>query len=236
MAGRKYAKRTYKQSMPAANQHNPSGYGVARVIAAGVTTAGLMVLKKQLGLNTENKNYDLSATATTTTTLTGILAPTTSLVQGLTNNTREGNSLRITHWNIRMQITKNILQTVGASVRIIICYQGNCQQGQLVASQLLQNTSLISSPYNTDLTGVRILHDKVYKLESKYSGDSIKIFKNLKINPAGETGHVQWIDSDTLGLQANLTKGYYSMFCMADTIAGAAPQIVYYSRVNYVDN
>lgn len=193
-------------------------------------------LKVALGLNTESKNFDVSGTYAVTGTLAGVFAPTTGLAQGNTNITRNGNGMRITHWNVKLQIVKNILQTVDSHIRLIVAFQPRCEQGLLTPTQVLQTPTVTYSPLNSDLTGVRILYNKIIRVTSDYSGDQKIIYKEIKISPQYEDGHVQWLDSDTTGTATNLVKGYYVVYAVSNNISGGAPSISYYSRVNYVDN
>lgn len=194
-------------------------------------------LKKTLGLNTENKNYDTQMNQATTATLTSALLPTAALAQGTTNNTRTGNGLRITHWNFKGYMINSLTNTVAQQVRVVVTFQPSVVTAgdEVSNSELLQVATDINSFYNTNLQDVRVLYDKVHILKPQYSGSQdVKRFK-IKWAPSYDLGHVTWTDADTTGATANLLKGILKMWIMTDQTSDF-PSVVGRSRVYFVDN
>jgi hypothetical protein len=226
-----YSKRSYK---PKAKKATTWRKYAGKALTAG-GKQGIKALKMALGLNTESKNYDVTSTSALSLTMAGYVSPMGALAQGLTNNTREGNSIRCTHWNLRIKLDKPALQSVDSAVRIICFRQDQCAT-LTTGADLLQSPTLLYSPYNTDLQGVKVLYDKVFELHSDFAGDLRTIYKNIHIKFGYDDGHSVWLDSDTTGNTASLQKGYVVMMAMTDTVAGAAANITYYSRLNFVDN
>lgn len=204
-----------------------------------MSVAATNALKKKLGLNTEQKNFDNTGASVVGSTIGGIVDPSSGIAQGNTNTTRAGNSLRITHWTVKGNINTNPANLGSTQVRLMVTYQPTLTTAGTVvtANQLLQVSNNVNSPYNTDLEGVSVLYDKTYVLpaQSVALGTSTTRYK-IKINPPYQQGHVQWTDADTTGANANLIKGFYRFWIMTDQAIGLAPTVFFYSRVHYVDN
>lgn len=198
-------------------------------------TKGLNSLKKKLGLNTEGKYWDLTATKTSSATFTSFLTPTSGIAQGITPITRVGSGLRITHWNVKGYVQSNATLATSSQVRIVVAYQADADQGLLTAAELFQVPGNLNTPYNHNLQGVRILKDKTIVLNPQFSTDSVIHRFNFKINPSYTEGHVKWTDADTTGADANLIQGGFYTFIITDVVA-TFPTYSYYSRTHYVDN
>lgn len=194
-------------------------------------------LKKKLGLNTENKNYDTQMNQATTATLTSALLPTAALAQGSTNNTRTGNGMRITHWKFKGYCINDTLNTVAQQIRVIVTFQPSVVTAgdEVSNTELLQTSTDINSFYNTNLQDTRVLYDKVFKLKPTYSGSQDIYRFKIKWAPSYDLGHVTWTDADTTGATANLLKGILKMWIMTDQTANF-PTVVGRSRVYFVDN
>lgn len=202
-----------------------------------VKGSALKTLKKALGLNTEQKNWDAVYSASMSTSLATFLNPIAGLNQGITNNTRIGNGLRITHWKLQGRIANNVLNANQTRYRIIIILQKevvNTVSG-LSAAMVLQDPSNIDSPYNSDLTAVKVLYDKTFQLKPYFSGQVATNNFTFKWSPSYDDGHVEWNDADSSGVVAGQLKGILKVFCMADTPTNL-PIFYSYSRVHFVDN
>lgn len=197
----------------------------------------LKSLKKALGLNTENKSWDAVYSSSITTNLSSFQFPTAGLGQGLTNNTRIGNGIRVTHWKYQARMANNILNGNQTRYRVIITLQKqvNLAGNSVTAAQLLQDTTNIDSPYNSDLTDVKVLHDKTYQLRPYYSGQVASNNFTFRWSPSYDDGHIVWTEADTSGSSAGLLQGILKIFCMCDTPANQ-PIFYTYSRIHYVDN
>lgn len=121
----------------------------------------LKALKNKLGLNTESKYWDKTSSTTGAATLTLITQPQDLIAQGNTTTTRNGDSIRLTHMNIRGHIVHNAVDTAAGQTRIIITNQPVCPgTSQLAAASILQDVTNINSPYAQNLSGLQILFDK----------------------------------------------------------------------------
>lgn len=203
----------------------------------GMGRSGLKVLKKKLGLNTENKNYDLAISGTTSGTLAALFYPTNALAQGSTNNTRSGNSLRITHWKMKGGIYTSTLNGQGQRVRIIATYQPKMSTPgtEVTNTQLLQTNTDVDSFYKTDLQDCQIIYDKTYTLTPQYSNQQVVLPFKFHWRPSYDHGHVIWTDADTTGVTANVVAGLLKVFILTDQAANFA-FLTGRSRVYFVDN
>lgn len=201
------------------------------------TTAGIKALKKKLGLNTENKNWDVTVTQTTTAGLLQLLTPFAGIVQGNTNNARSGNGMRVTHLNIKGCVQGLATNANNQLVRLIVTHQkDDVDAGNFVTpAQLLQDSVNIYSPYNTDLQGVKVLYDETIRIAPTITSVITTIPISIKWDPSYDDGQVAWTDADTTGVAGNMTKGLVRLYVMADGLANF-PTITLYSRTYFVDN
>lgn len=210
----------------------------AKAMLTSVGQIGLKVLKKKLGLNTENKNWDNTVPVSVIpTTLTNFLIPTTGIAQGTTNNERTGNGLRITHYKFRGAFsTAGAINPTFQRIRVIWTLQRKVTQPGLyvTAAQLLQVPTDIDSPYNSDLENVRVIYDKTFMIKPNTAATAQMQYK-FKWSPSYDSGHVRWLDSDLAGLPVNQTEGLFQMFMMSDQPVNP-PEVRGYGRIHYVDN
>jgi len=203
----------------------------------GLAKVGLKMLKKRLGLNTENKNWDTNISQAFTGTVASALQPTSGLAQGNTNETRSGNGLRITHWNLRGALISQAANLDAQRCRIIITLQPKVTTAgdYLNASELLEVTGDIDSFYNSNLQNCKILFDKVYILRPQVTGAITQVPWRFKWSPSYDDGHVQWTDADTTGSVANQLQGLLRVWIMTDAASNRA-QCTAASRIHFVDN
>lgn len=225
------AKRTYTKYNKKATKrwyHKP-----ARAALGGFTSVAIDALRKKLGLNTEAKFLDTTGAVGLANSLAVVLKPTAPIPQGLTTVSRVGDSIRVTHINIKGDV--QLGSSVGQQIRVICTIQKSCQQGQLTAAQLLQDPTNINSPYNDQLEGVRVIHDKVHVYNPQISGVSATYRLNWRWSPPVKQGHVIWTDADTTGVSADIIGGLIQVWMMTDQ-ASNAPTWASYCRIRYVDN
>lgn len=212
-------------------------HGVAKQGSAALMNIGIKQLKKKLGLNTENKNYDVTTGGAAAATLATHVNPLIGLAQGNTNTTRSGNGMRITHWSLKGQWENNVLNSAQQQVRVIITLQKsvvNTTSG-VTPAQLMQDPTNINSPYNTDLEDVKVIYDRITVIKPQFSGQIAYNRFKFKWNPSYDDGHVTWTDADTTGAVANQVKGIIKCFIMTNA-ASNFPIFTTYSRIHFVDN
>lgn len=227
-----YKKKSSKTSTrPKKSWQRATGKALTAISAAGVKT-----LRKKLGLNPENKNWDVVNGNTLAASAAFMMSPTSLLAQGSTDNTRNGNGMRITHWKLRGEFVRNVSATSSQQVRMIIFRQATVNNGALInASQLLQVPGNIDSPYNSDLSDCRILMDKTILVNPAFAAAGTTIPFKYKWSPSYDAGHVRWSDADTTGVASNLVEGYIAVYIYTDAAANFGA-VAWYSRVHFVDN
>lgn len=195
--------------------------------------AGIKYLRSRLGLNTESKWLDTLQSGLTLSGTAQLLTNATVIPEGDTANTRNGDSVRLTHYKTKFLISANTSQTVTYQVRVIFWHQPVALQGtQLTASQILQDSSDILSPYNMDTEGYKVLYDKTFMLLPQNVGKGM-IYGEFHYAPTDH--HLKWITADTGGLFTNLTHGVIRGMVYS-TGASNFPVLTSYTRINYVDN
>lgn len=231
------AKKYYKRSQAARGGYRSASSYAGKAGMHLVKEVGVSALKKVLGLNTENKNWDSTAGGTMTGTLATHLNPFIGLAQGNTNTTRNGNGCRVTHMTLKGFISNNVANGNQAQCRIIITLQKNvvATTSGVTPAQLMQDPTNINSPYNTDLEDVKVLCDKLVIVKPQYSGQIATNKFRYKWNPSYNDGHLKWTDSDTTGAVANQLQGILKVFVMSDQ-ASNYPIFTTYCRAHFVDN
>lgn len=200
-----------------------------------VSGAAIKTLKKKLGLNTENKFWDITTTAAPNGTLGTALTPAAGIAQGDTCSTRNGSGLRVTHYSVKGYLTSVPASATDFQVRVIVVYQKNAQQGQVTPAQILQSQTNINSPYNSQLEGIKIVKDKIIMFHPQTTTFPVVHRCNIKWTPGYDEGHVTWTDADTTGASASIIGGFFTVLMMTD-IAGNTPVWTFYSRTHFVDN
>lgn len=232
------SKKYYKRS-----KSNRGGYRTASSYAgkAGmhlVKEIGVGYLKKALGLNTENKNWDSTSVQLATGTFASTYFPTQNLSQGVTNQQRVGNGLRVTHfkWRGAIATAGGALNVQQQRVRVVWTLQTKVgvPGSYLSAAQVFETPANLDTPYNTDLQDCKILSDKTYLL-TPYTAQIAQQICKFKWSPSYNDGHVRWTDADVGGLNINQTEGLIQMFVISDQLANQ-PTITGYGRVHFVDN
>jgi len=200
-------------------------------------TAGLKMLKKKLGLNTENKNYDQTWSQSFTGVASSLIFPFGGITQGTTNNTRVGNSIRVTHMTLKGRIQSNTSDNNVVRCRILAVLQHKVPVAgtTLTGAQVLESSSTLVSPYNTDLQDCKIIYDETFFLRPQIAGASVQIPWKFKWTPSYDEGHVVWTDSDTTGLVGNMLQGIVRVYIFCDASANY-PSTAGYCRTYFVDN
>lgn len=203
----------------------------------GLAKVGIKMLKKRLGLNTENKYWDDVQLNTATATLTAHSTPMANIAQGNTAITRNGNGIRVTHLKFKGSVQGIAANPNNQLVRVIVTYQkSDVDPGNFVSSaQILQFNNNIYSPYNSDLQGVKILYDHTFNIQPKVASAVTTVPFTFTWSPGYDEGHVTWTDADTTGSSTNMIKGLVRVFFYCDQLANF-PVLNTYTRCHYVDN
>jgi len=194
--------------------------------------AGIKVLKRKLGLNTETKFLDSNISTTCSATMTDVGSFTT-IPQGDTASTRQGSGVRLVRWKVNCSLVSNASATYTQPVRVIAYYTPNNLGGtQITPTQVLQVVTEIKSHYNMNTEGYRVIYDKVHYAEPIAVGRSIQHFS---IDYAPLDHQLKWTNADTTGSVSNITAGFIAMAVMCEQGTNV-PALEQRHRIHYVDN
>lgn len=230
--GRKpYVKRRYYKTKSYAGK---SVYKFAKEMAQPGAQLAVSYLKSKLGLNTERHWLDTVESEFNPTTTLAAGGYALTIPQGDTSNDRNGSGVRLVSYEINGYVRSSHLATTAGSVRLIVVGQKVTNGNIIAASEVLDVTTNITSPYNMDTEGYTILYDNTFDMLGYGSNANQKNF-HISV-PIGNNWHLKWTDADTTGAAANVQKGYIRMFYMYQGFATTAPILSLYTRVKWVDN
>lgn len=210
--------------------------------------AAVEKLKTKLGLNTETKSIDYSATVTTTNTLApGWNESSNPIAQGLTDSTREGSTCRVTRYELRGSVVNGAANlSPNTAVRIIgVRFKpspANFLPNATAMASVLYNAGTGGFPeFNSPVTMPEdqnyknsVIFDEVFALGPTGTFPTVQFFKK-SWSPADL--HLEWTAADTTGVNANAIGEHIAFYVMASTATAANfPQIAISQRVFYVDN
>lgn len=197
-----------------------------------MSKAALERLKAKLGLNTELNYADANGTTTATSTLASrITMPT--IPQGVGVGSRVGASLRIAKLQLRIHVAPAATMSADTSVRFLLVR--NRDAGNAQVSNILQTTTLFSSPLNSELEALNIdvLDDWIAQCGTVTSGTgNIDIVRTY----TRDDWHVNYDVTDTSGAVANIIGGAMSLYWYVDQVNTLAPVFTSTMRYWYVDN
>jgi len=204
---------------------------LATLVIDQMAKGGARKLKSVLGLNTEDKFVDTAGTTTTTSTLASRIASPT-IAQGLTVNTRQGTSIRVTKCELRINISAIAAATLGNTIRVIVVRSND--DSTITLADVLQTTTDISSPIHNLFSahGLELLDDFTVQLSTTAGGESQRYVKRTYSN---DDWHMVWTDADTTGVPSNLVTGCMQVFWYAEN-SGNPPTFVSNMRTWFVDN
>nr|WAE43158.1 MAG: capsid protein [Cressdnaviricota sp.] len=227
-----YRRRTYRKKRY--NRRRGGGRSAASYVG-GATKAvqglgGLWTAVKALQalVNVEQKYVDVTAVSTSITT-TPVTVLLNGIVQGVTENTRTGNSIKAHSLHVKGIIGLTAPAT-SERVRLMIVKFKEPQNGAIVPSQILETLTPISSihsPYNIDsITPYNVMYDHVHIVNSNMVEKEFNITIPLRC-------HCTF--NNNLGTSADFTKNSFWLMAIGEN-GSAQPTISYYSRFKFVDN
>jgi hypothetical protein len=190
----------------------------------------LAALKSKLGLNTEDKFVDTGAATTVTTTATARLTNAV-IPQGLTVNTREGASVRVSSLEYRLNFQAAAAGTP-CTIRLLVVRDRD--SGNNSAANVLQTPSDFNSAINNNFTalGLEMLCEEYINVGAPGAENADVTWVKTITRP---DMHLRWTNADTTGSVANLVQGQVALYWLASQ-AGTPPTASGNSRTWYVDN
>lgn len=183
----------------------------------------------------EVKQIDIVASGTVPgTTLASFLNPYSGISQGLTDSTRIGASLEHHNLKIQFDFFAGALSNSATIVRLIIVKQGKMQGAVVPVGDILEVTTNIRSPGDTDNDApFTVLKDKTFTLASFASGEKDS-FKRINFIYRPKKCSVQrYLQASTTGTVADMIYGNITCYVMYQ--GATAPTFDYYSRAAWVD-
>lgn len=229
-----------KRKAPA-KKRAASKTSLATQVVSAIGGYALKRLKAKLGLNTETKYVDTVSTGTTfTTTATAnqALSNASTLVpQGLTDNTRQGNTFRMTRFSMKGFITNGAANLNNTVCRIIVVNWGKTPVASTGVADVLEVPTDINSGYTMDPSYPHtILDDRIVNLGNSTVAPPANLHTYMfDYRPLAH--HVRYTTTDTTGALANIIEGYIQAYIVC-TLSTAAnyPTLTTYNRMEYVDN
>ncbi len=197
-----------------------------------LSNAAVTKLKERLGLNTEENYTDQNTSvAMSAAMVSHMSAPT--IAQGTGVGARIGASIRITRIEVRLCLSAAAASTTGNLARFILTR--NREAGVASAANVVQSTSLITSPLNhqIDALGLEVLMDVTVPINNAGIGPAW-VHRTITDREWPDM-HMIWPDTDTTGLGSALNEGCINLFAIVDSIS-TAPTLTGTLRFCYVDN
>lgn len=206
--------------------------------ASGVSAVARAVMPIVSAINTESKYYDaqVNGVAYNPGTADAIVNMTSAIAQGLTDQTRIGNSVLAQNLAIKLMLTQTFttLTSQARFARVtLLCWKENIQLNPPTAAKIFEFPTLLHSAFNKDYTDqMVIIKDKIIPMNSTValsvvqSGKFLKIFKKLDF-------HLRWQAGATTDGTVN-----HVFLVIRGNGPGVAEQTNYdvYHRLNYTDN
>lgn len=218
--------------------------GAAFVDALGA--AAVEKLKVKLGLNTETKYTDFTSAYTSTNTLAAMFnSCSTAVPQSLTDNGREGSTVRVTAHRWKFLISNASANTNGnTTVRLIGVRWAPTPSSnvQVLYSDVLENaaatgTSELLSQYTFDPQYSHdIIYDRMMVLGAYANGADSNV-RTIEFEHKPTDFHLRWTTSDTAGTAGNSIGDIIYWYWLTNAASAANfPTLTAYQRIEYVDN
>jgi hypothetical protein len=218
--------------------------GAAFVDALGA--AAVEKLKIKLGLNTETKYVDYEGALNTTNTLqVASHCMLTPIPQGLTDNTHEGSSVRVTKSTIRFLLQNPSTNTGSAVSTRVLLVRWRPTAGPNVSANtgdVLEKAGTTGIPETLSMETFdpvyqrKIVYDKTFDFGLVTAGGCPSVFtREIILND--DDFHMRWTSTDTAGISANSVGDFWTFLVQTSTsTAGQYPTIWWDQRVEFVDN
>jgi hypothetical protein len=218
--------------------------GAAFVDALGA--AAVEKLKVKLGLNTETKYTDFVSAATLTNTTAAMFNTcSTAIPQSLTDNGREGSTVRVTSQKYKFHIANSSGNTNGNTcVRMIgvrwaptVTTNVQGDYADILENAGATGTAELLAQYTADPSYAHsVIYDRTFVLGAYANGANPNVYL-VEHEYSPSDFHLRWTTADTAGTAGNSIGDivYWYALANAATVANY-PVISYYQRVEYVDN
>ena len=190
---------------------------------------GLNEIRKLI--NIETKFMDTVQTSTNINTTGGNIV-ISEIAQGLTSQTRVGDSLKIQHIEVRGRVNVNAA-AANSLMRVLIFRDLDGAGTPPATSDVLELTGTVSAPLSPykfrNLQRFAILYDELFELQGTVQGSAGIPF----IYSASHAGHILYLG--TTAASASDGKGTLYVLAVSDE-ATNTPTLAFYSRISFTDD
>lgn len=194
---------------------------------------GIQILKRMLGLNTEQHWVDTVETAVALTTTAADMAYALTIPVDDTANGRNGLTVRLTSYTCTINIRAG---TVGNTTRVLFVKYKDTRGTTPTSAACLDAPTRITSPYNMGdavaASGYTVLFDRSYALAAAGQDGDRKIVK-FKYTPLNH--HLSWTSANTTGVASAMSDGYIIGYIYTDNVGTSADYSANH-RIKFVDN
>lgn len=193
------------------------------------TAYGLNEIRKLI--NIETKFLDTVQTSTNISTTGGVFA-ISEIAQGLTSQTRVGDSLKIQHIDVRGRV--NVNPTAANSLIRVLVFRDLDGYGTPPAtSDVLQVTAAVSAPLSPlnfrNSQRFSVLYDELFHMQGTVQGVAGMPF----VYSSAHSGHILYLG--TTAAAASDGKGSLYIMAVSDE-ATTTPSLAFYSRILFTDD
>jgi hypothetical protein len=193
------------------------------------TAAGLNEIRKLI--NIETKFLDTVQTSTNINTTGGAIV-ISEIAQGLTSQTRVGDSLKIQHIEVRGRVNVNPA-AANSLLRVLVLRDLDGAGTPPATSDVLELTGAVSAPLSPykfrNLQRFSILYDEVFHMQGTVQGTAGIPF----VFSSAHAGHILYLG--TSAAAASDGKGTLYVLAVSDE-ATNTPSLAFYSRILFTDD
>lgn len=222
---RKQAKRAGRAAKPdAVGQYASDAWSLAKR-----TAVGLNEIRKLI--NIETKFLDTVQVSTNISTTGGAIV-ISEIAQGVTSQTRIGDSVKIQHIEVRGRVNVNPV-AANSLVRVLVFRDLDGSGVPPATSDVLELTGAVSAPLSPykyrNLQRFSVLYDEIFELQGTVQGTAGIPF----IYSSAHSGHILYLG--TTAASASDGKGTLYVLAVSDE-ATNTPSLAFYSRITFTDD
>lgn len=193
------------------------------------TAVGLNEIRKLI--NIETKFIDTVQTSVAISTISSIFS-ISSIAQGLTSQTRVGDSLKIQHISMMARVNVNPAAS-NSLVRVIVFRDLDGYGTAPTGLDLMEVDAVVSAPLSPykfrNLQRFSVLYDELIEVQGTVQGTA-----GIPITfDSSHSGHILYLG--TAAAAASNGKGSLYVYCVSDE-ATSTPTLAFYSRVTFTDD
>ena len=216
--------------------HGPTMLDKIASYAGPIGKLAMAVAPAIASINTEVKygDYQQTLNAWNPGTSDQIACLTNNISQGLTDQSRIGNSILAKDISAKFTVNYSVSPTALVSQTRIVMFvwKDNANANVPTAAKIFETPSLFLSAFNKDYTDqMVILKDKIICHNAPISGTYAGCFSSFKVHKKLDF-HMRWLDATTGNSQNHI----YVLVRGLWTTSTNSSNVTLYSRMNFTDN